>query len=178
MPLHLFYNPRIWTVAFLLTAIAVVHVADYGAMIDVPPAPRKSPTKLSVAQTGEVIDQYLGQYAFETYRNVIDDSMFAVNAVKKEPIKITRSVTVKKPPAPSKIKPFTVNLEVTGIAITPERKLVMIWDKGKQESQVLREHEKLYKWKVVSIDKQRVILRHERGGRYEFIVNEDTLAEF
>jgi len=178
MPPHLFYNPRIWTVAFLLTAIAVVHVVDYGAMIDVPPTPRKSPTKLSVAQAGEVTDQYLGQYVFETYRNVIDDSMFAVNAVKKEPIKITRSVTVKKSPPPPKIKPFTLNLEVTGIAITPERKLVMIWDKGKQESHVLREHEKLYKWKVVSIDKQRVILRHERGGRYEFIVNEGTLVEF
>ncbi|MDH3450658.1 MAG: hypothetical protein OEO18_21160, partial [Gammaproteobacteria bacterium] len=69
------------------------------------------------------------------------------------------------------------NLEVTGIAITPERKLVMVWDKNKEETHVLAEHERIQRWRVVSIDRQRVILRHPLGGRYEFIVNEDALTD-
>ena len=69
------------------------------------------------------------------------------------------------------------NLEVTGIAITPERKLVMVWDKNDEVTHVLGENERIQRWRVVSIDSQRVILRHPRGGRYEFIVNEDTLID-
>jgi hypothetical protein len=72
---------------------------------------------------------------------------------------------------------FTANLEVTGIAITPERKLVMVWDKNRKETHVLAERERIQRWRVVSIDKQRVVLRHPLGGRYEFIVNEETLVD-
>jgi hypothetical protein len=54
----------------------------------------------------------------------------------------------------------------------------MVWDKNKKETHVLREREKIQRWRVVSIDRQRVVLRHPLGGRYEFIVNEDTLVGF
>ena len=104
---------------------------------------------------------------------MIDDSVFAVNfVIKAEP------VSAEKPPPPSKIKPFTANLEVTGIAITPERKLVMIWDKQRNEAQILLEKEELYQWKVVSIEKHMVILEHESGELYEFLINSETLTNF
>ena len=97
---------------------------------------------------------------------------------KPKPVKIVRpEPPPPPPPPPPKPQPFTANLEVTGIAITPERKLVMVWDKNDEVTHVLAENERIRRWRVVSIDSQRVILRHPRGGRYEFIVNEDTLVD-
>ena len=54
----------------------------------------------------------------------------------------------------------------------------MVWDKNAEVTHVLAENERIQRWRVVSIDSRRVILRHPRGGRYEFIVNDDTLVEF
>ena len=54
----------------------------------------------------------------------------------------------------------------------------MVWDKTREVTHVLGESERIQRWRVVSIDSQRVILRHPLGGRYEFIVNEETQVEF
>ena len=181
---HLFYNPRLWLAAILVAALAGVHVADYATLIVAPIAQRDQLRPVSTGTVNQVVEQYLKRYTFATYQNVIDDSVFDFNVVvKKQPVKIELPPPPPPPPKPEKpaapkIKPFTVRLEVTGIAITPERKLVMIWDKVNKESQVLRESEKIRKWKVVLIEKERVILRHDRGKRYEFKINEDTLTNF
>ena len=168
-------------IAVLLAALAAVYDADFGSLVETLLPQGQATTRLTTASVDEVVAQSLGQYDYARYRNVIDDSIFAVNnVIKEEPVKIVKAEPEPPPPPPPppspKIKPFTANLEVTGIAITPERKLVMVWDKEKMETHVLREREKLYQWKVVRIDSERVVLRHERGGRYEFIVNEDTLT--
>jgi hypothetical protein len=180
MPRLSSYSVKILLIAALFAALAAVHLADFAAFVETPLAPRKAFASTTSAAVDQVVEQSISQYEYTRYSNVIDDSIFAVNAViKKEPIKIVKPEPKPEPPPPPpppKPKPFTANLEVTGIAITPERKLVMVWDKQKKETHVLREREKLYRWKVVSIGRERVILRHERGGRYEFIVNEDTLV--
>jgi len=192
MPRRLFFNGKIWLIALLITGLAAVHTADYETLLyktllEAQPERRSQTSRISVNSVDEVVNQYIKYYSYGKYRNVVDDSIFAFNVViKKEPVKVAKPAppppppapVVKKKPSPPKVKPFTAQLEVTGIAITPERKLVMIWDKRKKESYVLLENEKVYKWKVVSIDSERVIMRHERGGRYEFIVNEDTLTNF
>jgi len=173
------YNARLLLIAALLAALAAVHFADYGTLVEIPFVARAAPAKITPATVDEVVEQSIVRYQYARYSNVIDDSIFAVNLVIEEkPPEVVQPEPepVKPPPPAPKIAPFTANLEVTGIAITPERKLVMVWDKDKKETHVLREREKLYRWKVVSIDSERVILRHERGGRYEFIVNEDTLV--
>ena len=169
--------------AILVAALAGVHVADYATLIVTPIAQRDQLRPASTGTVNQVVEQYLKRYTFATYQNVIDDSVFDFNVVVK---KVTVKIELAPPPPPPppepekpaapKIKPFTVRLEVTGIAITPERKLVMIWDKVKKESQVLTESEIIRQWKVVLIEKDRVILRHNRGKRYEFIINEDALT--
>ncbi|MDH3762265.1 MAG: hypothetical protein OEU50_14885 [Gammaproteobacteria bacterium] len=174
------FSVRLGLVATLLAALAAVQVADYGSLVEKHSKSAKEPAQVTVAMVEQIIDQYAKGYDFNVYRNVIDNSNFAVNPVKKEePVKVVMPEPKPEPPPPqkSKPKPFTANLEVTGIAITPERKLVMVWDKVKKQTHVLRESEKLYKWRVVAIDSQRVVLRHPLGGRYEFIVNEDTLVD-
>jgi len=173
--------------AILVAALAAVHVADYPALyvalINVPQEHRSQSYPASTGTENQVVEQYLKRYAPSRYQNVIDDSVFDFNVVvKKEPVKIELPPPPPPPkpekPVAPKIRPFTARLEVTGIAITPERKLVMIWDKVNRESQVLRESEKMRKWKVVLIEKERVILRHDRGKRYEFKINEETLTNF
>jgi len=180
---HSFYNLRLWLAAVLVAALAGVHVADYAALIDVPQERRSETTPISTGTVNQVVQQYVKRYGFSKYQNVIDDSIFAFNAViKKEPVKIVLPPLLP-PPEPEKlpalkIRPFMARLEVTGIAITPVRKFVMIWDKVNKESQVLRESEKIRKWRVVLIEKDRVIMKHDLGKRYEFIINEDTLTNF
>lgn len=181
MPRLIFYNAKIWLATGLVAGLVAVHSTDYGSMLDAQIAARIPPTPISAATVDEAVAQRLMRYDFARYQNVVDDSIFAVNAVlKKEPVVIKKPapVPVKKSLPPPKVKPFTTQLEVTGIALTPERKLVMIWDKNKQQYHVLQEREKLLKWKVVKIDEDRVILKHERGKRYEFVVNKDTLTNF
>lgn len=178
MPRLSSYSVKMLLIAALIAALASVQLADYSALVDTSLAPRKASAAITTATVDEFVEQFTDRYQYTNYSNVVEDSIFAVNVViKKEPVKVVEPEPepVKPPPPAPKIKPFTANLEVTGIAITPQRKLVMVWDKEKKQTHVLREREKLYRWKVVSIDRERVILRHERGGRYEFIVNEDTL---
>jgi len=173
------YSIKLSLAAVLLAALAVTHFADYGTLTGLPAADRKDPARITVATVDEAIDQHVKGYRFVTYRNVFELSNFAVNPPpepKPEPVKVVEPPP-PPPPPPPKPKPFTANLEVTGIAITPERKLIMVWDKNKKETHVLGEREKIQRWRIVSIDRQRVVLRHPLGGRYEFIVNEDTLVE-
>ena len=165
------YSIRLGLVVLLLLSLAAAHVADYGNLVEPPTQQRKELTRTTADQA---IEQYIKGYAFETYRNVFENSNFAVNPPPK-PVKI---VEPEPPPPPSPPKPFTANLEVTGIAITPERKLVMIWDKQRNEAQILLEKEELYQWKVVSIEKHMVILEHESGELYEFLVNNEALTNF
>ena len=170
------YSIRLGLVVLLLLGLATAHVADYGNLVEPPTQQRKELTRTTADQA---IEQYIKGYAFETYRNVFENSNFAVNPPPK-PVKIVKAepVPAGEPPPPSKIKPFSANLEVTGIAITPERKLVMIWDKQRNEAQILLEKEELYQWKVVSIEKHMVILEHESGELYEFLINSETLTNF
>lgn len=180
MPPRLFYNPRIWLIAALLAALAGIHHADFGSLVDVPLSKRKQSGEVSYASIDRLVEQVVQHYAFDTYRNTVSDSIFAVNAVKPpDPVEVIEAKPEPPPPPPPepKLNPFAANLEVTGIAITPEHKLVMVWDKVEKETHLLREHETLYRWKVVSIDSQQVVLRHALGGRYVFIVNEDTAVE-
>jgi len=166
-------------VVLLLLGLAAAHVADYGNLVEPPLPQHQASTRLTTASVDEVVAQFIRQYDYARYRNVIDDSVFAVNIVIKEKqVKTVKAEPVPAEKPPSKIKPFTANLEVTGIAITPERKLVMIWDKQRNEAQILLEKEELYQWKVVSIEKHMVILEHESGELYEFLINSETLTNF
>ena len=179
------FSIRLGLAALLLLGLAAAHVADYSRLAEPPAERRSEPPPITIATVDEAIDQYIKGYAFAAYRNVFEQSNFAVNPPppppKPKPVKIIEpEPPPPPPPPPPKPQPpvFTANLEVTGIAITPERKLVMVWDKNRQETHVLGERERIQRWRVVSIDKQRVVLQHPLGGRYEFIVNEDTLIDF
>lgn len=182
MPQRLFSEPRAWIIALLLAALAVVQSMDYEALFAATPKARNEVSAVTPASVDEMVSQALQTYDIETYRNVVDDNLFAVNAVKAEPVAVVKPEPKPEPPPPPPPKPkppvFTANLEVTGIAITPERKLVMVWDKSRKQTHVLTERETIHRWRVVSIDKQRVVLRHPLGGRYEFVVNEETLTNF
>lgn len=162
MQLPLFYNVKIGILALLLAVLAAEHYMSYDPLFDAPAGRREQ----SVPNNIGVIDQHLKRYNFAKYQHVIADNIFSEKiVVEQKPV-----LQVKLA-----IKPFTVQLEVRGIAITPGRKMVMLWDKQKKETQVLLEKEEIYRWKVVSIEKQIVILEHESGKRYEFRVNEETL---
>ena len=181
MPRLIFYNAKYWLAAGLVAGLVAVHFIDYGSMLDAQIAPRIPPTPISSATVDEAVAQRVMRYDFAKYQNLVDDSIFTVNlVVKKEPVEIKEPapIPLKKSTPPPKVKPFITQLEITGIALTPERKLVMIWDKNNQQYHVLQEQEKLLKWKVVKIDEDRVILKHEHGKRYEFVVNKDILANF
>ena len=164
------YSIRLGLVVLLLLGLAAAHVADYGNLVEPPTQQRKELTRTTADQS---IEQYIKGYAFETYRNVFENSNFAVNPPPK-----TKPVKIVEPEPPPPPKPFTANLEVTGIAITPERKLVMIWDKQRNEAQILLEKEELYQCTVVSIEEHMVILEHESGELYEFLINNETLTDF
>jgi hypothetical protein len=158
----LFYNVKIGILTLLVTALAAEHYLSYDSLFDVPAGRREQSVPNNIA----MIDQHLKRYSYAKYQHVIADNIFS------------EKIVVEPQPVPQvklAIKPFTVQLEVRGIAITPERKMVVIWDKQKKASQVLLEKEEIYRWKVVSIEKQMVIMEHESGRRYEFQVNEETL---
>ncbi len=175
-----FSSIRLWLALALLVALAAIHVADFGALVDLPRAQRDNPPAVTPATVDQSVEEALRGYALAKYRNVVDDSLFAVNAVKAEPVAVVEPEPKPEPPPPPppKAPVFTANLEVTGIVITPERKLVMVWDKNRKETNVLAERETIRRWRVVSIDEQRVVLHHPLGGRYEFIVNEETSVNF
>jgi hypothetical protein len=158
----LFYNVKIGILTLLLAALAAEHYMNYDPLFDTPARRHEQ----SVPNNIGMIDQHLKRYNYAKYQHVIADNIFS------------EKIVVEQQPAPQvklAIRPFTVQLEVRGIVITPESKMVMLWDKQKKESQVLLEKEEIYRWKVVSIEKQMVILEHESGKRYEFQVNEETL---
>jgi hypothetical protein len=165
MPLHLFYNVKSGFLALLLVALTAEYFLDYEPLFDVSMETREQPVLKSMG----IIDQYIKQYNYAKYAHVIDDNIFSENVVVEQ--KSVKKVTPI-------FKPFTVQLEVRGIAITPQRKMVMIWDKQKSQSEILLENEKLYEWEVVSIEKHRVTLEHELGELYEFLVNDETLTNF
>ena len=161
----LFYNVKIGILTLLLAALAAEHYISYDPLFDVPERRHEQ----SLTNKIGMIDQHLKRYNFAKYQHVISDNIFS------------EKIVIEQQPVPQiklTIKPFTVQLEVRGIAITPQRKMVMLWDKQNKETQVLLEKEKIYRWTVVSIEKQMVILEHESGKRYEFQVNEENLMNF
>jgi hypothetical protein len=162
MQQHLFYNVKIGILALLVAVLAAEHYMSYDPLFEAPARHREQSVPNNIA----MINQHLKPYNYAKYQHVIADNIFS------------EKIVVEQQPVPQiklAIKPFTVQLEVRGIVITPERKMVMLWDKQKKESHVLLEKEEIYRWKVVSIEKQMVILEHESGKRYEFQVNEETL---
>ena len=170
MPQHLFYNLKIGFLAILFAALAAEHFIDYEPLFDVSVKNREQPELKSMG----IIDQHIMQYDYATYAHVIDDNIFSDNVIVEQlPLE---EPTLEKPKL--NFVPFTIQLEVRGIAITPQRKMIMVWDKQKNQSQILLESEKLYKWKVVSIEKHMVVLEHESGELYEFLVNDETLINF
>jgi outer membrane biosynthesis protein TonB len=176
------YSIRLGLALVLLLGLAAAQVADYSKLAEPPSQQRKELTQITRATVDQAIEQYIKGYPLETYSNVYQKSNFAVNPPppppKPKPVKIVKpEPPPPPPPPPPKPQPFTANLEVTGIAITPERKLIMVWDKNAEVTHVLGENERIQRWRVVSIDSRRAILRHPRGGRYEFIVNDDTLID-
>jgi hypothetical protein len=134
MPLLSSFNLRLALAAVLLAGLFAVHLADYDQLVEPQAQGRDKPQPITVATVDEAVDQYIKGYAIDTYRNVFEQSNFAVNP----------------PPPPPKPKPVKV------VEPPPQ----------------------IQRWRVVSIDRQRVVLRHPLGGRYEFIVNEDTLIGF
>lgn len=170
MPRHLFYNMKIGLLIILFSALTAEHYIDYESLFDVSVQNREQPVLKSMGK----IDQYIKQYNYAKYAHVIDDNIFSKN------VEVELKTVEKKPPdiVPTDFKPFSIQLEIRGIAITPQRKMVMIWDKQKNQSEILLEKEKLYRWKVVSIEKDLVILEYESGELYEFIVNDETLTNF
>ena len=158
------YKLKLLLALMLLCILAVEQGFDYRARFEVSPK-RTPPAPVAVAS----IDETLGQYDFERYRNVIDDNIFAVNVIIEE-----------KPPEPKvqatkpKAKPFEQQLAITGIAITPERRIVMLWDKVRNESQVLLLGESLYQWEVVKVERKKVVLQSDSGERYEYELKEDA----
>lgn len=175
MPRHLFYNMKIGLLIILFSALAAEHYMDYEFLFDVSVGNREQPVLKSMGS----IDQYIKQYNYAKYAHVIDDNIFSENVeVDLKTVEVDQKTVEKKPPdiVPTDFKPFSIQLEIRGIAITPQRKMVMIWDKQKNQSEILLEKEKLYKWKVVSIEKDLVILEYESGELYEFIVNDETLT--
>jgi len=161
----LFYNLKIGILTLLLAALAVEHYMSYDPLFDAPARRHQQ----SLPNNIGMIDQHLKRYNFAKYQHVITDNIFSEKiVVEQQPVLQVKLV----------IKPFTVQFEVRGIAITPQRKMVMLWDKKKKETQVLLEKEEIYRWTVVSIEKQMVILEHESGKRYEFQVNEENLMNF
>jgi outer membrane biosynthesis protein TonB len=128
MPPLLSYSIRLGLAALLLLGLAAAHVADYARLIEPPAKKSAEPTRITRATVDEAIDQYIKGYTFDAYRNVFERSNFEVNPPppppKPKPVKIVKpEPPPPPPPPPPKPKPFTANLEVTGIAITPERKL-------------------------------------------------------
>ena len=166
MPRRSFYNMKIVLIILLLAGLVVEKMIDYDALFDVPM--KKKQEQQPVPKSIGLIDQYLKQYNFGKYRNVIDDNIFAVNV-------IVESMPVEKKEA-KVTKPFAMHLAITGIAITPERKIVMVWDKNKKESQVLLLGESLYEWQVISVDKEKVVMESESGNRYEFELNDESVT--
>lgn len=166
MQQHSYYSMKILIILLLLAGLVVEYMVDYAALLEVP-TNKKEP--LPVPKVIGLVDQHLKLYDFGQYRNVVEDNIFAVNVVISQP--------VEKPVIPVTI-PFTMQLSITGIAITPERKMVMVWDKKKKESQVLHQGESLYEWQVISIDKKEVVLENESGDRYEFELNVESSASF
>ena len=165
MPQHLLYNAKIGLMAILVVGLAAEHFVNYEPLFKVSVASPQQPVLKSMG----IIDQYIKQYNYTKYQHVVDDNIFSEKVVVMQ--KPVEKATIN-------VKPFTVQLEIKGIAITPERKLVMIWDKQRKETQILLEDEELYQWKVVSIEKHIVILEHESGELYEFLINDETLTNF
>lgn len=173
------YSIRLGLAVLLLIGLAAAQFTDYGSLVESQAKRPREPVQITRNTVDDAVDQYVKGYVFDAYRNVFEQSNFEVNPPPPPPPPPPKPVIVVKPPPPPppKPKPFTANLEVTGIAITPERKLVMVWDKNREVTHVLTESESVGRWRVVSINSQRVILRHPLGGRYTFIVNEDTLID-
>ena len=67
-----------------------------------------------------------------------------------------------------------MQLEITGIVITPDSKMAGIWDNQHQQSHILFEKDHLNEWQVTSIDSAKVTLGNTSGDSYDFLLNEEA----
>lgn len=163
MPLHSSYKIKIALIAVLSLLLALEITVNFDSMFHTEVSKPSNTSANTMAQ----FDQFDKTIAYTEFANVIDDNIFVVDEI----IQVTE---VKKPVTQS--RPFTMQLEITGIVITPERKLVMVWDKQKQQAHVLQQDETLDQWTVDSIDKNRVSLTSETNGSFEFILNKEDFT--
>ena len=69
---------------------------------------------------------------------------------------------------------YKMQLEITGIVITPDSKMAVIWDNQHQQSHILFEKDHLNEWQVTSIDSAKVTLGNTSGDSYDFLLNEEA----
>ena len=167
-PQRLFYNMKISLIGLLIISLVAVYMTDYDDFFDIQANHRQEPQPRAAGN----IDIYLKSYSFKRYQNVLNDNIFFKDfVVTAPPPKVINT-------QPKPVVQVTMPLEIKGIVVTPVNRMVMLWDKRLNESHVLREQEELNNWVVLSISKQKVILRHESGEQREFILNEEAVTNF
>lgn len=159
---------KISLILLLITALVAVYLTDYDEFFNIRANNRQQPEPKSMG----IVDAYLQKYSFARYKNIIDDNIFFKDFV----VAPVQPEVIKTQPKP--VIQVTMPLEIRGIVVTPVNRMVMVWDKRKNESHVLREQEELNNWVVLSISKQKVTLRHESGEQREFILNEEAVTNF
>lgn len=165
MSLRLFYNPSSIVVAILLSAIIAVYFVDYKVFFDVNAVEAKNMQDLKAMG---VVDKFFAKYSHSKYVNVVNNNIFAENVT--TPKETNEKVVLKTDTT-------TLQLEIRGVVTTPEGKMVLVWDKEKNESHVLSENDTLKKWKIIDVSAQKVILGNEAGDLYEVFINKETATD-
>ncbi len=161
---HSSYKVKVGLVALLLLLLIIEVIIDPDNFFTINVS-RPAQPDLSLIERA---DQILQPSSYSQYANAVTNNIFHVDEV-KQVTEADKPAEINKPTA----QPFAMNLEITGIVITPGNELVMIWDKQNKESHVLLKNEKLDQWQIDYIDKDKVRLVHDTGKRYEFILNEE-----
>lgn len=165
---HTSYKVKVGLVALLLLLLITEVVIDPDNLFKINVS-RPAQPDLSLIDRA---NQILQPSSYSQYANAVTNNIFHVDEV--QPVaEVQEPVEIKQPA----VQPFAMNLEITGIVITPGNEMVMIWDKQKRESHVLLKNEKLNQWQIDYIDKDKVELVHDTGKRYEFILNEEPPSD-
>lgn len=162
---HLFNNIRVVLLLVLTTAISFVHLTDYGVLFNVVPS---TIDDQALPKSMGVIDHYLQQYSYSKYKNIVDDNIFTGATNPGE----ARAMTVV-----THIDHDAMQLEIRGLAETPEGNLVLVWDKEARTSHVLMQNDSINHWQILTVDTQKVVLMNEAGELHEVILNEELLKE-
>lgn len=168
---------KIAAIILLSSSLLGLYLVDYSTFFPRPQNERQ----LAMPKALGHVDQHLNKYHYTRYNNTITDGIFFEPEIippPPPPKPVPKPVPVKQVEPPKPVQRLTLPLEIKGIVITPINRLAMVWDKQTQESHVLREKEWLRNWQLVSIRKQKVVLRHESGATREFILNEEAITNF